>query len=71
MGIWAAIKKWLEPNWPEGEPAITPGGLRYGTVLPSGAIILADGFRIERLPEKQTVAAPRHQTDTDHVKKEA
>lgn len=66
--MWA----WLSaPRWPEGEPALTVSGRRFGTVLDGGRIVLAPGFRIERLPEQQADAAPQHHRDSDRVQREA
>jgi hypothetical protein len=71
----SAINSWLkdlfEPRWPEGEPVMTPGGLRYGTQLADGRIVLARGFRVTRLPEQQAEGAPQRHGDADRVQDEA
>jgi hypothetical protein len=65
--MFAFLRSLFQPKWPEGEPVLTPGGQRYGTRLPNGTILLADGLRSERLPEQKPESAIGNQAKTGRV----
>ena len=45
------VRKLFEKRWPDGEPALLANGVRWGTRLPDGTVIVADGFTFTPLNE--------------------